>query len=116
MRRNRKPRSTNAMLKIGASLVEAHTVAGLSRMVGKSRDTILRYEKLGIFPPAPILYGSIRYYPLELCRRLVPLVRRIPTNRKVDANLIVEINKAFKEEKEKLCLRQVNPQQTDPLP
>lgn len=87
-------------------LIEAHSVTGLARIVGKSRDTILRYEEKGIFPPAPIMFGVVRYYPDDLCKELIPLVKKIPTNKVISAKLIAEIHKLFKTQKEKLCQRQ----------
>ena len=87
-------------------IVDVVTVAGLAKIIGKSKNTILRYEKSDVFPMAPIMVGAKRYYPLSLARRLVPLVERLPGNRKPDAELIVEINKLFKEEKNKLLCQQ----------
>lgn len=84
-------------------LVEVVTVEGLARVIGKSRSTVLRYEKLGIFPLAPLKVRDNRYYPLALAKKLIPLVSKIPNGRKVDPQLVVEINKAFKEERNKLC-------------
>ena len=90
----------------GVGIVEVVTITGLARIVGKSRDSILRYEKADTFPMAPIMVGTKRYYPLSLAKRLAPLVARIPGNKKPDAGLIVEINKLFKEEKNKLLCQQ----------
>lgn len=95
----------------GVGLVEVVTVKGLAQIVGKSKITILRYEKSDVFPLAPIMVGVDRYYPVSLAKRLVPLVRKIPNGRKPSAELIVEINRLFKEEKEKLlCQQKQNPQ------
>lgn len=99
----RKGRKLQTTLAVNGVLFEAVTVTGLARIVGKSRDTILRYEELDVFPMAPVIDGKVRYYPLSLARKLVPLVRKIPCNKKPSAELIVEINKLFKEEKDKLC-------------
>lgn len=90
----------------GVGLVEVVTVTGLAQIVGKSRNTILRYEKMDIFPLAPIRVGNYRYYPTSLAKRLVPLVSKIPNGRKPDALLLVEIDKLFKEEKSKLICQQ----------
>lgn len=87
----------------GVGLVEVVTVEGLARIIGKSRNTVLRYERQGVFPPAFIRVGDRRYYPLSLAKGLVSVVSQLPTNRKPDANLIVEINRLFKSEKDKLC-------------
>lgn len=104
MRQNKHVQTT---LRIkGVGIVDVVTIVGLARIIGKSRDSILRYEKSDVFPMAPIMVGAKRYYPLSLARRLVPLVARLPGNRKPDAELIVEINKLFKEEKNKLLCQQ----------
>lgn len=99
----RKSRNLQTLLSVNGILLDAVTVAGLARILGKSKDTILRYESLDIFPLAPLMKGKVRYYPVSLARKLVPLVQQIPCNRRPSAELIVEINKLFKEEKEKLC-------------
>lgn len=104
MRQNRHIQTT--LLIKGVGVVDVVTVTGLARMLGKSRDTILRYERNDVFPLAPIMVGTIRYYPLSLARRLAPIVARIPNNKKPDAELIVEINKLFKEVKSKLLCQQ----------
>lgn len=98
-----RTRNLNKKVNVNGVIVEVTTALGLSRIVGKSKDTILRYEELEVFPPAPFMKGSVRYYPISLCKRLIPLVKRIPGNRKADADLIMEINKVFKEETERLC-------------
>lgn len=110
MRRNSQTQTT-LMVK-GVGLVEVVTLLGLARIIGKSRTSVLRYEKTEVFPDAPIMVRSVRYYPLSLARRLVPLVAKIPPNKKPDVGLIVEINKVFKEEKEKLCQKQNQHRQT----
>lgn len=104
MHRNRHIQTTLHIKGVG--LVEVVTVTGLGRIIGKSRNTVLRYEQLNVFPMAPIMVGNIRYYPLSLARRLVPLVRKIPGNRKPDADLLVEIDRLFKDEKNKLLCQQ----------
>lgn len=91
----------------GVGLVPVVTVAGLAQIIGRSRITVLRYERMDVFPLAPIVLNNRRYYPLSLAKRLVPLVSRLPVNRKPAADLIVEINRLFKEEKDKLlCLQE----------
>lgn len=103
----RKNSQTQAVLSIkGVGMVEAVTLLGLARIINKSRTSILRYEKSGVFPDSPIMVRSNRYYPLSLAERLVPLVAKLPPHKKPDAALIVEINKVFKEEKSKLCQKQ----------
>lgn len=90
----------------GVGLVEVVTVTGLARVIGKSRNTVLRYEKTDVLPVAPIMVGAKRYYPLSLARKLAPIISRLPINKKPDAELIVEINRLFKEEKNKLLCQQ----------
>lgn len=90
----------------GVGLVEVVTVTGLARIIGKSRNTVLRYEQTDIFPLAPIMVGSNRYYPLSLAHKLVPLVSRLPNGRKPEPELVATINKLFKEEKNKLLCQQ----------
>lgn len=90
----------------GVGIVDVVTVTGLAKIIGKSRDTVLRYERTDVLPMAPIMVGTRRYYPLSLARKLAPLIGRIPCNKKPDGDLIVEINKLFKEEKNKLLCQQ----------
>lgn len=90
----------------GIGIVDVVTVAGLARIVGKSRNTILRYENTDLFPLAPIMVGTKRYYPLSLARKLTPLVEKIPNGKKPSAELVVMIHKLFKEEREKLCQKE----------
>lgn len=100
-----KRRKLQTTLIVKGVMVESVTVTGLARIIGKSKDTVLRYEKNDVFPLAPITVKGVRYYPLSLAKRLVPLVERIPRHKKPDSDLIVEINKVFKEEINKLCQR-----------
>lgn len=88
---------------VNGVMFEAVSVLGFAKMINKSRDTILRYERNGVIPPAPLLLGRFRYYPISLVRKLAPLMDKLPPNRKPDPQLLVEINKVFKEEKDKLC-------------
>lgn len=100
----RRSRSLQRTLNVKGKLVESVTILGLAKIIGKSRDSIERYEKNDVFPQAPLMIGRVRYYPLSLARKLVPLVERLPRHKKPDAALIAEINKLFKEERDKLCL------------
>lgn len=100
MRQNKHIQTTLHIKGVG--LVEVVTVTGLARIIGKSRNTVLRYEQQDVFPLAPIMVGTIRYYPLSLAKRLIPLVAKLPGNRKPDAELLVEIDRLFKDEKSKL--------------
>ena len=86
-------------LNIGGEPIKMVTVMGLAQIVGKSRRTIQRYEEVGIFPPAPIIYKDRRYYSLALAHKLRPLVMLIPGNKKPPAELLTEINKLFNEER-----------------
>lgn len=92
---------TKTVLNINGQLVEAVTISGLAAMVGKSRNTLLRYERTGVFPPAFLEVGRYRYYPVSLAKRLIPIVRNLPLTRKPDSDMLVTINKLFKEEREK---------------
>lgn len=100
MRRNR---NFKTVLPVNGIMVEVVSISGLAKIIGRSRDTILRYERTDVFPLAPIMKGSYRYYPVSLAKRLVPLVGKIPRNKKVDSTVLVEISKLFKEERDKLC-------------
>ena len=91
------------VLQVNGVMVEVVSISGLAKIIGRSRDTILRYERTDVFPLAPILKGNYRYYPISLARKLVPLVNKIPRNKKVDITVLTEISKLFKEEKDKLC-------------
>lgn len=104
MHQNRHTQSTLYIKGVG--LVEVVTVTGLARIVGKSRNTILRYEQLDVFPLAPIMVGNNRYYPLTLAKKLIPFVQKIPNGRKPNSELLVMIHKLFKEEKNKLLCQQ----------
>ena len=94
----RRSRSCQKALLVGGKLVESVNVMGLANIVGKSRSTILRYERTGVFPSAPFRLGEHRYYPLTLAKRLVPLVARIPSHTSPAPELLVEINRLFNEE------------------
>lgn len=98
---SRNKRSKQTTLIVNGVMVEAVTVAGLAEIIGKSRVTILRYERTDIFPTAPIMKGQLRYYPISFARRLAPLVAQLPPHKKPEPELLVEINKLFKEEREK---------------
>lgn len=91
-------RSLETTIKYKDKLFSAVTVSGLARILGKSRNTILRYERTGVFPIAPFKLGVNRYYPKALALRLRPLVNRLPQHTKPSAELLAEIALAFKEE------------------
>lgn len=96
-----KKRSLETTISFKGKLLSAVTVSGLAEIVGKSRDTILRYEREGTFPIAPFKLGAVRYYPTSLAERLKPLVARLPGNTRPPAELVAEIALAFKEEVQK---------------
>lgn len=104
------------MLVKGVGMVEAVTVAGLARMAGKSKNTLMRYERKDILPLAPLKVGNRRYYPVSLAARLVPLLQSFPVNQKPDPDAIVQINRLFKEEKEKLLCRKLQDPQKKTRP
>lgn len=93
------------LLKVGDKLVECCSVKGLADILGKSRDSVSRYEELGYFPEAPLRVRDYRYYPISLAERLKPIVAKFPPNRPPSAELRVEINRIFKEERNNLCQR-----------
>lgn len=99
------------VLKVGDRLVECCTVKGFADILGKSRDSISRYEELGHFPEAPLRVGTYRYYPVSLAERLKPIVAEFPPNRPPSAEVCVEINRIFNEERNKLCQQERNLQQ-----
>lgn len=84
-------------------LIRVVSVSGLADIIGKSRNTILRYERTEVFPQAPFRKGTCRYYPVTLAIRLAPLVKQLPLHKKPEPELLTEINKLFKEETQK-CL------------
>lgn len=94
---------TKKLFKVNGVIVEAVSIKGLADMVGKSRATILRYERTGVFPAAPLRFKNVRYYPISLAKSLVDLVERIPGYKKPEQSLLVEINKVFNVERNKLC-------------
>ena len=94
---------TKKLFKVNGVIVEAVSIKGLADMVGKSRATILRYERTGVFPEAPLRFKNVRYYPISLAKSLVDLVERIPGYKKPEQSLLVEINKVFNVERNKLC-------------
>lgn len=101
-------RRLSAILNVGGVLVECTTIQGLANIVGKSKDTMLRYEELGYLPMAPLKKGIVRYYPVSLCKALAPIIKGFPTNRPPKAESIVKINQLFNEERARLCQNQKN--------
>ena len=96
-------KTNTKILKVNGRLVECCTVKGLADILGKSRDTIMRYEDMGYFPTAPLRLGGYRYYPVSLAKRLRAVVQKFPINKAPSAELRVEVTKIFNEERSKLC-------------
>lgn len=97
----KRKRSKQTILSVKGNLCKAVTIAGLAEMLGKSVDSIRRYEKLQIFPKAPFMAGDVRYYPVTLALRLRPIVDKFKSNKSPDAETIAKINQLFKEERSK---------------
>ena len=95
----KRRRSKQTTLQIGDRIVIAVTIGGLAEAIGKSTDTIRRYEKTGIFPKAPLMGGQIRYYPLTLVEGLVPIMKNFRSGVTPKAEDIVKINALFNEER-----------------
>ena len=103
-----KRRNLTKRFKVNGNVVECTTVQGLADIVGKSKDSILRYEEMLVIPDAPLRVKNIRYYPLSLCERLKPIIKQFKSNRPPSAELQVQITIIFNEEKQKLCQPQRN--------
>lgn len=97
----KRKRSKQTTLNIKGKLCTAVTIAGLAEILGKSVDSIRRYEKLQVFPKAPFMAGEVRYYPVSLAKRLQPIVDKFKSNKSPDAETIAKINQLFKEERSK---------------
>lgn len=85
-------------VKISGKIVEVTTISGLAEIVGRTRPTILRWEKDDILPPAPFTLGRYRYYPLSYCKEVAKIVAQFSGNRTPDASLVTQLNKLYKEE------------------
>lgn len=92
-----RTRTKEVRLKINGQILHVVTVAGLGEIIGKSRNTILRYETKDVFPLAPLVIKGVRYYPLSLAEGLKEVVGLLPLHKKPDPSLIVRINQLFKE-------------------
>ena len=91
----------NKKVKIGGKIVEVTTISGLAEIVGRSRATILRWEKDEIIPPAPVIIGAYRYYPISYCSEVAKIVKDFKPNKSPRPELITQLNKLYKEEIEK---------------
>lgn len=104
MRRKRVRRTS--LFNVNGKLVNVVNIRGLSDILKKSPDTIRRYERQGVFPPAIFLVMGRRYYPELFARKLSALVDKIPPNKKPDPDLLMRINKLFKEERSKYARKE----------
>lgn len=86
---------------VAGKVVEVLTVSQFARVIGKSVRTVKRYEQLDIFPGAVLYIDHIRYYPVDFARQVALLVAKIPGNVKCPAELRVELNRLFAEERSK---------------
>lgn len=110
-KKKRKPRTLSKRLMIAGNLVEVISVAAYAEIIGRKRLTVIRYERDGKFPPAPIMYKGYRYYTESLANRVKPIVKKFPQCEKIPDKLQVAINVIYREEREKLLRGQV----ADPL-
>lgn len=94
-------RNHEKLIKVNGVIVKATTISGLADIVGRSRVTLLRWERDGIMPSAPLYIGSYRYYPILFSKEFSKLVKDIPTNRPPSADVQARINLLFNEEKQK---------------
>lgn len=97
----RKSRNLERTFIVNGKMVTVVSISGLAKIVGKSRNTLLRYERTGVFPPAIFMLNGYRYYPKAMAKKLVDVVTRLPLNTKPPADMQVEINKIFAEERSK---------------
>jgi hypothetical protein len=97
----KRKRSKQTTLNVKGVLVTAVTVTGLAEMLGKSADTIRRYERQEIFPTSPLKIGNVRYYPLSLVKELKPIVDSFSPNRPPDAEVVSKINLLFNNERDR---------------
>lgn len=91
---------TAKRVRIGEALSIIVTVKDLAYIVNRSRPTILRYEKEGVFPSSPLRIGNNRYYRLEFCEKLCHVVDTFSPLTKIPADTITKINKLFRDERE----------------
>ena len=90
-------------LSVNGHIVEVVSIKGFGDIVGKSRNTLLRYERSGVLPPAIIVCNGYRYYTISMAKKLQPLISSLPLNRKPDAELLAKISQVFKDERTMLC-------------
>ena len=86
---------------VGGQVIEVTSVSGFAYMGGKSVCTIKRYERQEILPGAVLYIDDVRYYPVNFVRKIAPLIAKIPGNVKCPAELRVELNRLFAEERSK---------------
>ena len=92
-----KGRSKQKTFTVNGKIVKAVSIAGLAEYLGKSKDTLLRYEKKDFLPPSPLLVKGCRYYPLSMLQELRNYVDTFPSNRPPSPEVITGINKLFKQ-------------------
>lgn len=102
MKKTLSNRSKTKDFYIHGKLVRTVSISGLAQYLGKSRDSILRYERMATFPGAPISCKGYRYYPEFMLSELKTLVDKFSPNKPPDPEIIAEINSLFKETIEKL--------------
>lgn len=94
-------RDMSKKIRVGGNIVEVTTICGMAKIIGRSRSTVLRWERKGLFPPAPFRVKNYRYYPIALCKEVAKLVHKFKPNKTPSAELITQVNKLYKEEIDK---------------
>ena len=100
--KKRAKRTLSKRLMVAGNLVEVISVSAYAAIIGRTRLTVIGYERDGKFPPAPISYKGVRYYTESLAYRIKPIVRKFPQCLKIPDRLQVAINIVYREEREKL--------------
>ena len=83
---------------IKGKVVEVVTISGLGEIVGKSRNTLLRYIRNGVLPEAPFTLNGYRYYSVTLAENLKPIIENLPLHTKPPAEDLAKIQRLFNEE------------------
>lgn len=94
-------RALETTLSVGGRIVTAVSISGLAKIVGKSRNTLLRYERNGTLPMAIFLLRGYRYYPKSLAVEIAPIIQALPLHTKPPQDLISKLNFLFNKEREK---------------
>lgn len=75
------------------------TVDALADKAGRSRRTLLHWERIGLLPETPLRYGEDRVYTLGMCDAVVAAMdARGDTVRVTDHALVKELREAWKRE------------------